>query len=473
VPSAPGAPARTGAAVAARPNIIVILTDDQESSSLQYMPNTLSLLVAKGASFNHFFLNDPICCPSRSTIFLGEYRQNHRLETDPDGCGFRFFADGNHRRALGKLFKDAGYRTSYLGKFLNSHDAYLERVDAAGGDDHLLLGWDDYHLVIKRGFYGFSLHENGRIREVPAEGGEYQTDLLSRLAVQFITGSVAEQSPFLVFIAPEAPHEPATPALRHRETFPDAQAPRIPSFNQANVSSQPSLRASPPLTPEDVVAIDERYRRQLQSLQAVDEMVRDLVQQLEVLGQLDHTFIFYLSDNGMHYGDHRLLRGKGTPFEASVRVPLIIRGPGVEPNRVITYLASNADILPTLLEIAGVPPSKQVDGRSLSPFFRGELRGIPWRNALALESRHENRNQGVPRFGAIRTWRYNWIEYEDGSRELYDLILDPHETANVDVPANAGIASGLSGWLHDLLGCSGVGCRQIEDEPLATRLGGR
>jgi arylsulfatase A-like enzyme len=91
-----------------KPNIVVILTDDQTESSLGFMPHTQALLVREGLSFSNFFINDPICCPSRVTILTGEYQQNHRLETHPKGCAYRFFEERKHQRSLGKLVHNAG-----------------------------------------------------------------------------------------------------------------------------------------------------------------------------------------------------------------------------------------------------------------------------------------------------------------------------------------------------------------------------
>jgi len=455
-----------------KPNIVVILTDDQTESSLGFMPHPQALLVREGLSFSNFFINDPICCPSRVTILTGEYQQNHRLETHPKGCGYRFFEEGKHRRSLGKLVHDAGYRTGYLGKYLNSHDLYIEQAGAAEGEDHLLAGWDDYRVLVKRRFFGFQLHQDGKIRTVSGESARYQTDVLARMAARFIAASVAERQPFLLFIAPDAPHSPATPAERHRHHFARVRAPRPPSFNQADVSGQPALGEVPVLSRREVAVTDALYRRQLQSLQAVDEMVRHLVEKLEALGQLEDTYIFFLSDNGFHFGEHRIPGGKGTPFEESVRVPLVVRGPGVAKGREIAQLATNADLLPTLLELAGGTPGERVDGRSLTPLFTRGAGAVPWRNAVVLESRHEARNRGVPAFGAIRTRRFKWIEYANGGRALYDLANDPYETTNAYGEANQAISEALSVWLRDLLTCSGATCRSREDESFDARLAG-
>jgi arylsulfatase A-like enzyme len=247
-------------------------------------------------------------------------------------------------------------------------------------------------------------------------------------------------------------------------------APRVPSFNEADVSGQPALAKSPSMDSRQIAMADKSYRLQLQSLLAVDEMVRDLILLLSETNELENTYVFFLSDNGLHFGEHRIVWGKGTPFEESVRVPLVVRGPGVERGREVSRLTNNADLLPTLLDLIGETPSERVDGRSIAPLFGPDAMEAPWRNTIALESRHEARNQDVPPFGAVRSERFKWIEYENSQNALYDLENDPYEMKNVaDGPPYQAVAEELSRRLGDLLGCSGATCRGVEDAPLEAK----
>ena len=394
-----------------RPNIVIIVTDDQPSSTLAHMSHTNELLIREGTLFENFLINDPICCPSRATILLGQYRHNHLLEWHPTGCSYRFFEKGMHRRALGSLLGESGYRTGYVGKYLNDYDTYLERIGSYGSGDHLLVGWDEFHVLLKRAYYGFRMDQNGEVLRYLPLRGRYQTDVLSELARKFIRTSVDAGRPFFLFVAPDAPHESLVPASRHREQLDDARAPRGPSFNERDVSDQPSLRNVPLLSEEQVDAIDARYREVLRTLLAVDEMVKDIVDLLRELGALEKTYLLFTSDNGVHNGEHRIWGGKGTPFEESVRLWLAVRGPGVEKGRVLPQLTANVDILPTVLDIAGVEAEESIDGRSLLPLFGRNAMDVPWRNAIVLESSHERRNQGIPRFIAV------WLERSACLRE--------------------------------------------------------
>ena len=245
-----------------RPNVIFIVTDDQAFSTLPHMPHVRRELSEAGVTLENFILNDPICCPSRVTILLGQYRHNHRLELGiPGGCAFRFFEDHEQQRAIGPVIQTAGYRTGIIGKYLNSYRKYLSRIATTEGIPKL-PGWDDYHILASPSdYYDFFMDENGKLvaytqktqkTQKTGKTGKwpvYQTDLLTRLARNFIETSADKGSPFFLYLATRTPHEPATPARRHLRSARGLKAPRGPTFNQADVSLQPSLRKAPRLRP--------------------------------------------------------------------------------------------------------------------------------------------------------------------------------------------------------------------------------
>jgi N-acetylglucosamine-6-sulfatase len=188
----------------------------------------------------------------------------------------------------------------------------------------------------------------------------YSTDVLKRNVQDFIGASAAQGKPFFAYVAPYAPHAPATPAPRDLHTFDPEKAPRLPSFNEANVSDKPpwiqSLRR---FSSDDIANIDQRHEDRVESLQAVDDLVAAVVGTLGQQGVLSNTYIVFTSDNGWHHGEHRVQRGKGRPYEESVRVPLLIRGPGVAAGSSTGKLVLNTDYLPTFMEVAGAqtPPT--------------------------------------------------------------------------------------------------------------------
>src|SRR5262249_10350135 len=153
-------------------------------------------------------------------------------------------------------------------------------------------------------------------------------DVISRKSPDFIQRAAGSGQPFFMYLAPYAPHAPYTPAPRYRDAFPDAQAPRPPSFNEPDVSDKPAwVRDRPPLSQQQINGIDRPLR--LQSMLPVQDLVENLVRALQQTGQLQNTYIVFTSGNGYHLGQHRLSPGKQAPYEEDIRVPLIARGPGV------------------------------------------------------------------------------------------------------------------------------------------------
>ena len=450
-----------------RPNIVLIVTDDQAASTLAHMPFVERDLVRQGVTFENFILNDPVCCPSRVTILLGQYRHNHQLEVGhPGGCAYRFLEDQDEEQTIGALIQGAGYRTGIVGKYLNSYKDYLESRIGKDGNP-LLTGWDDYHVLAGfTRYYDFFSDENGELVRHDEKPFTYQTDYLSQRAQAFIRRAARADEPFFLYIAPEAPHAPTDPAVRHHRSFKGARAPRVASFNQADISTQPSLKDVPLLNRRETVHVDLRYRRQLEALQAVDELVRDVVATLEATGVADQSFIFFTTDNGHHFGEHRIAEGKATPFEESIRFPLIVRGPDVPRDRVLGQLVSNVDLHPTLLDLIGLDTNPGVDGASLLPLLRDSTDAPAWRTAVVIESIADNRNQGVPAFHGIRTGRYKLIRYRGGARELYDLASDPYETTNVIGSVAPTLTAALDRRLDALIRCSGESCREIGSAPV-------
>jgi arylsulfatase A-like enzyme len=196
----------------------------------------------------------------------------------------------------------------------------------------------------------------------------------------------------------------------------------------------------------------------IRSLQAVDELVDRIVNLLDELDVLDDTYIIYTSDNGFHFGEHRIVANKATPFEESIRVPFVLRGPGVARGRTLSSLAANVDIHPTLLDIVGAPVGAGIDGRSLAPLWTEGADGGTPRKAFLLESNHLRRTPGIPRFTAIRTPRFKLIEYRTGARELSDLQNDPYELENSYESADPRIRDELSERLRALQLCIGRRC---------------
>jgi N-acetylglucosamine-6-sulfatase len=453
------------AQVPSRPNLVLINTDDLDENlgSLEYMPN-LHRLAQQGLTFADFFVTDSLCAPSRATLLRGQYTHSHEIFSteEPTGGFEKFHRLGHEDSTLATWLRSAGYRTILLGKYLNGYPL----------DDRSYRppGWSEWHSPVAGNPYeelDYRMNENGRIVSYGGSEADYLTDVLARKAVDLLRRDTG--TPFFLYVATYAPHYPAPPAPRHRRMFPNARVPRTPSFNEADVSDKPAPRS--PLSSSEIEDTDELYRQRLRSLQAVDEMIARLVDLLTETGRLGNTYIFVTSDNGFHMGQHRLRPQKATPYEEDLRVPLIVRGPGVAADTELSgYLTGNVDLAPTLAELAGVEVPHFVEGRSLVPFLKGE-RPPPstWRQAFLLEQYSDegliapSTGRTRPIFVGLRTLRYKYVEYWTGVREMYDLSVDPYELDNVGSAAPKDVIARLSSQLRALADCLGASCRVAEE----------
>jgi arylsulfatase A-like enzyme len=432
---------------------------------------------------SRYYISLPWCCPSRATILRGQYAHNTGIWTvSPPRGGFAVFhRNGLERSTIATWLDDAGYRTGLFGKYLNGyHNGY-----PLGPRDPRFIppGWDSWTVPAGgspyRGF-DYTLNVDGRLeRHQPAERS-YIADVLAERAEEFV--SARDRSPFFAYIATYNPHRPAIPAPRHAGMFGKERAPRPPSFDAADMAGKPAvLRRLPRVTRAEERRWDGLYRNRLRSLQAVDEMIGGLVDALAAKGRLDDTYFVFTSDNGHHIGQHRLEPGKNTPYEEDVRVPFIVRGPGIAAGGDIEAIGGNADVAPTLADLAGIRVPAFVDGRSLAPALLGRPGAAGAsvgtgpgmeRTAYLLEQAkipgapinpRRRMDTYPPPFTALRTRRHLYVEYATGERELYDVAKDQYQMHNI-APGNPLVAR-LSARLHRLRSCAGEVCRAIEAEP--------
>ena len=427
--------------------------DDLNFATVQQMPELRSSVIEEGASFQNTFISYPLCCPSRATILTGLYAHNHdvRGNAPPDGGFQKFRSEGYEESTIAVRLQQSGYETGLFGEYLNY---YLDEDST-----HVPPGWDEWHARGDIAYYDYELNENGEIVSYGNDTEDYFTDVLSRKATDFVRRATSDSQPFFLYLAPAAPHEPAIPAERHQGAFADEEAPRPPSFDEEDVSDKPSwIREIDGLSDEQISEIDDRYRNWLASMLAVDEMVASLIQELEVAGELDNTFIFFTSDNGYHQGEHLIDYGKNTPYEESARVPLFVRGPGVPAGSKVERLALNTDFAPTFADLADIEFS--ADGRSLAPLLRGE--DPAWRLAVLLEGFSGG---SPPRYEAVRTETHKYVEYDNGETELYDLEADPYELENLPKIIDPSLVADLNTKLNALRSCAGDECQKAEDAP--------
>lgn len=409
-----------------QPNIVVIMTDDQTVESLRVMTNVKRLLTDQGTTFANNFATYSLCCPSRATYLTGQYAHTHGIMSNMPPAGGYDKLEPTHKNTLPNWLRLAGYRTVHIGKYLNGYTA----------DDGIPKGWSEWYGSVDPStyrFYGYTLNENGTFVTYGSDPDSYQGDVYTRKAVSTIN-RLAPGGPFFLSVAYLAPHsggpqEPGdpeglptpVPAPRHVDAFDDEPLPMPPSFNEADVSDKPSfIRSRPLLTPDDVADITESYQQRLESLLAVDEGVAAIVGALAARGELGSTLIVFTADNGFFHGEHRVKTGKVLLYEPSVRVPLILRGPGVTPGAVLTELVGNIDLAPTIVDAAEARAGRRMDGQSLLPLIADP--GISWRDEIVLENQ---------RSSGLRTEQFVYAQHDTGEEELYDLVADPDQLTNL------------------------------------------
>lgn len=315
-------------------------------------------------------------------------------------------------------------------------------------------------------FYRYSLNQNGQIVKYTNADEDYQTDVLSRLAVEFIDKAATDARPFFLYLSPTSPHSPFLPAPRHIGLMADAIAPRGPAFNEEDISDKPAwIQSYPLLTEDEKDQIQLEYISRMEMLLSVDDMVGAVVTALETVGAINDTYIIFTTDNGWMKGEHRLSYGKVNAYEESIRVPLIVRGPSVSASVSRDELVLNIDFSSTFSMIAGEASTvTATDGRSLLPLLNGDPVSH-WRDKILIEYLHSGSNKmGIPRFSAVRDEQFKYVEYSNPNEgtELYDLWADPYELNSTHATASADLLGPLQQALGQLATCSGESCRDAD-----------
>jgi N-acetylglucosamine-6-sulfatase len=445
-----GSAAREAAGATDEPNIVFILADDMRKDDLKYMPKTLSVLRDKGMSFSNAFVSNALCCPTRATIMRGQYSHNTGVWTNKGSSGGlqAYRNKGNEKDNMATRLDAAGYRTGLFGKYLNGYPGTTDEPP----------GWDSWFAHTDGApYYDYKINYDGRIIHYGSTSADYETDVIADHAKTFIGASANAGVPFFAYVAPRAPHSPTTPATRDKHAYDGLKARRLPSFNEKNVADKPPwIRKLPRLSDAKKAKIDNRAEKRAETLQALDDLVAGIVGKLGERGVLSNTYVFFTSDNGWHGGEHRIPKEKVRPYEEDIRMPLLVRGPGVEAHRQAHKLVLDTDYLPTFTSLAGVHTPNYVDGRSLQPVLKGNT--TAWRSAILLEAAARY----SPAYRGIRTSDgRKYVEYAGGKGELYHLDRDPYELRDSYDPNNPPAT--LAKRLKKLRSCAAESCRAAEN----------
>jgi N-acetylglucosamine-6-sulfatase len=459
-----------------QPNIIVITTDDQSARTVipAAMPQLHRRIVGPGTSFSDFIATTPLCCPSRAALITGQYGHNNGVLRN-DYALLR-----GKRNVLPVWLQKAGYQTAHVGKWFNGYESFVERTR------EVAPGWDRWFTQLApRRWYNWKAAKNGRYARFGGADRDHATMVTGRIASRWTRKMAADRRPFYLQLDFYAPHSAQgrdsrcagapDPAPVDEGRFDGWTAPRIPSFNEADVSDKPEfIRSLAPIDAAGLASLDRRYRCVLESLRGVDRGIGRVWNEIKRAGQARRTIFVFTSDNGFFFGEHRIAKGKQYPYEENLRLPLSIRVPPayrdnapVVPSR--HEPTANIDLAPTIAEWAGARPClrqgracRVFDGRSLTPLLDGR-EGWPADRSFLIEL--ENcLYRGLRSRDNILIEHGGAVPVGTGCRptesEHYDLAADPFQLENLH-PAprrspEAEMQSQLELKLDGLKQCAGI-----------------
>ena len=461
-----------------QPNMILLLTDDQDLmlGGNEPMPYTRNLISTGGARLNNFFVNTPVCCPSRATILTGKYAHNWHT-TSPGACMHMNVTSPTFKKStIGVHMQALGYTTGMFGKLVNPEgmDQYCKPPNP-----RLLPGFDDFLAMCNDNRYfqnRFTL--NGKIFTSGTSPEDYLTSIIGNTTVGFVSAALKEEKPFFAYVAPHAPHVPATPAPWYETEFSGQKAPRTPNYNYAALDHHYVVRSQASLNETVEAEVDELFEDRWRTLLSVDDITRALVPLLEQYGQLNNTYIIHTSDHGFQLGQFRLPSCKLQPYDHDLRVPFSISGPGIPARSSFDFVAGMVDVAPTLLSLVGGSPPLAMDGKSfadllLKPSDVGSIRQKHmieyWSLGNVIRYGHyidmpNNTFIGVRLLNSTHDYMYAEFYQGDGSEfstpleyELFNVAADPYQMTNLygTQREDKQLVAELHRFMHTEVKCSG------------------
>jgi len=420
--------ARLARSAASRPrNVIFILTDDHRYDAMGFLKGQkwlqtphMDAMAREGVHFKNAFVTTALCSPSRATILTGVYAHRHKIvdNNTPIPPGTTFFP---------QYLQKAGYKTGFFGKW---HMGNVSDDPQPGFDRWVSFLGQGTYLPSKNG-----LNVDGK--RVPQKG--YITDELTGYALDWLK-QLRRDQPYFLYLSHKAVHSEFIPAERHKGRY----AKEVFEYPATMAASGTMARGRPMWVQNQRnswhgvdfpyhsdLDIAEYYKRYAETLLAVDESLGRVMEALRERGELDSTLVIYMGDNGFAFGEHGLI-DKRTAYEESMRVPMLARCPELfGRGKTVEAMVANLDIMPTVLDAAGLTPPPGLDGASLLPLVRGEASG--WRKELLYEYYWERNFPHTPTIHALRTDRYKYIRVHGlwDIDELYDLQSDPLESNNL------------------------------------------
>jgi N-acetylglucosamine-6-sulfatase len=448
-------PGSAGTLQATPPNIVLILSDDQDGSAMTIskMPYLYSRTPEGGGGwyrFDNAFINNATCCPSRATILRGQW--SHHTGVEFTG-GAPKFDDAD---TIATRLHDAGYRTGYIGKYHLGSNGPVSPGYVPPGWDYFVDHREHPHPQGECGsgvYYDYNLNENGTLTCHDSAPEDYETDVLRAKARGFIDRAQTHPRPFFLVFAPRAPHGPWTAANRHIGTYANEPVPFPPDWNEdtsdkpAWWAARPELKASNRTGP---------MRKEWDTLLALDEVVAMVQSRLQAIGLMSNSVILYMTDNGFSFGEHRW-GDKRCVYDSCTRTPLYVKYGTHSEGTVFDSVVGNEDLAATFADLAGTTAPADGDGQSFANMLRNRTAPADWQNEALLRSANPHGDPGSPPDAyAIRTPDHLYAETNDPAvgtteYELYDLAADPYQLENVaGRPEYGGVQAELANRLAEL-----------------------
>ncbi|WP_244929782.1 sulfatase [Nocardioides sp. W7] len=453
---------------AGRPNVLLVTVDDLAVRDLPYLPNVLRLMGKGGVAFADAIAPTPICVPARASLLTGQYAHNHGAVT-VEGARGGYAAFDDHA-TLATSLQDAGYDTLFTGKYLNGYGKDGTELDVPPG-------WTEWRATIDPSTYHFTrrrMNIDGSVVRSPG----YATDVMTRHAQAMIRRDRGS-TPWFAWVNYVAPHvggpkladdpvrlyegtdagnlKTTVPAPEDRGRHRRVKIPKLPYSFPDDTSSLPAADAPAHrrFSKLEKKALRIVYQRRIEAAHGLDRGVEQLFTTLRATGQLDRTLVIFTSDNGFAVDAHNL-NGKLYHWDDSLRIPVLMRGPGLPAGREVRTAVTNPDLAATILGVAGARPPRPLDGVDILPWVTApdQVRVVPIAGWPGRDGRRRF-------YAGVRVGGWTYVRFRRGGEELYDRGRDPYEMRNlVDDPDSQAVLGALRRLTLRYRDCAAATCPQ-------------
>eukprot|EP01079_Euglenida_sp_SAG-EU17-18_P004353 gene4353-789_t len=452
----------------ASPNILFILSDDQDallqgydpSEGVHFMDKLNSKVRAEGTMFTRYHLAFPLCSPSRSAILTGRFPHNTHFVNN-NVLNSSKFHPVQEQHTLPVWLNQSGYHTMLAGKYMNGY--HTGSPSEMGFCTYIPDGWGSWYGFQSINYFGTRVNVNGQ-SVVHAED-DYQTDIIHNYTLAWLKDEWQKDKPFFMWVTPHCPHAPYSPSPKYKGTMKGkALFHQDPAFTISDAQQGDLPDAYATMRPLNYTSMQSIFEERAECLLSVDDLVGDLVDEIDAQGVLDNTVVIYTSDNGYHLGEHRLSPGKREAFWHDITVPFIVRGPGIQKGATVDHLVGNYDVAATILELSGAQFSGpyEMDGKSFVPMLT--TAGASPIRTVGLQEGYQtacgSNYHGVRWVDPSKGKNVLYVEFEptkkfaDKGHMYFDMLQDPYQLNNTYKALDSSTQAMFAQMVSQLHNCS-------------------